>query len=68
MEAHPALEGSHGDESRGKTPMVEVLTAATKMQPSYPIDWHQVDITDLESSGIPAAVGAALAPDPITVR
>lgn len=68
LEAHPALEGSHGEDVRGKTPMVEVLTAATKRAPGYPIDWHQVGIIDLESSGIPAPVGSTQSAAPVTVR
>jgi L,D-transpeptidase ErfK/SrfK len=68
LEAHPALEGPHGEEARGKTPMVEVLTAATKAAPGYPIDWHQVEIIDLESSGIPASVGTTLSAAPMTAR
>lgn len=68
LEAHPPLEGPHGEEARGKTPMVEALTAATKDFPGYAIDWHQVDVTDLESSGIPAAVGMARLVDPVSAR
>jgi L,D-transpeptidase ErfK/SrfK len=67
LEAHPPLEGPHG-ESAGKTPMVEALTAATKAFPTYAIDWHQVDVTDLESSGIPAPVGALRSADPVSAR
>ena len=68
LEAHPALEGSHGEEVRGKTPMVEALTGATKAAPNYPIDWHQVDIIDLESSGIPAPVSIDPSAVPVTAR
>ncbi len=62
LEVHPPLEGSHADEARGKTPMVEALTSATKAVPSYPISWDRVDELDLESTGIPGPVGASASP------
>lgn len=68
LEAHPPLEGPRGEDGRGKTPMVEALTAATKALPNYPIDWHQVDVTDLESSGIPAPVGSVSSSGPMSAR
>jgi len=57
FESHPALEGSHGEDGRGKTPMVEAVTAATRDVPSYPVSWEQVDVMDMESTGIPGPVG-----------
>ncbi|MDB6062450.1 MAG: uncharacterized protein JWM78_2553 [Verrucomicrobiaceae bacterium] len=66
LEVHPPLEGPHGEEARGKTPMVEAITAATKDFPNYAVDWHQVDVTDLESSGIPASVASM--PEPVSTR
>lgn len=59
LEVHPPLEGSHAEAERGKTPMVEALTSATKATPNYPIGWDRVDELDLESTGIPGAVGQA---------
>lgn len=66
LEVHPPLEGPHSEQERGKTPMVEALTNATKAVPNYPISWDRVDELDLESTGIPGAVGAA--PMPVSVR
>jgi L,D-transpeptidase ErfK/SrfK len=66
LEVHPALEGPHAEEERGKTPMVEALTGATKRAPSYPIDWDRVNELDLESTGIPGPVGAMSSP--VSVR
>lgn len=60
LEVHPPLEGPHAEEGRGKTPMVEALTAATKLMPNYQIDWERVDELDLESTGIPGPVGAPM--------
>ena len=57
LEVHPALEGAHSQEERGKTPMVEALLQATKKVPNYAIDWTRVDELDLESTGIPGPVG-----------
>jgi len=57
FESHPALEGSHGEDGRGKTPMVEAVTAATRDLPTYPVSWEQVDVMDMESTGIPGPVG-----------
>ncbi len=62
MEVHPPLEGPHGEKGRGKTPMVEALTSATKNAPAYAINWDRVDELDLESTGIPGAVGQPLTP------
>ena len=62
FEVHPPLEGPHSEAERGKTPMVEALTSATKTVPNYPIGWDRVDELDLESTGIPAPVGGAIAP------
>jgi L,D-transpeptidase ErfK/SrfK len=62
LEAHPPLEGAHGELERGKTPMVEALTSATKAVPNYPIAWDRVDELDLESTGIPGQVGEPMAP------
>ena len=68
LEVHPPLEGPHGDDVRGKTPMVEALTVATKAVPNYPIDWHQADVIDLESSGVPTPVGLERLPDRLSAR
>lgn len=62
LEVHPPLEGPHAEEARGKTPMVEALTSATKVVPNYPISWDRVDELDLESTGIPGPVGEAIPP------
>lgn len=68
LEVHPPLEGPHAEEERGKTPMVEALTSATKAVPSYPINWDRVDELDLESTGIPGPVGASDPATPISAR
>ena len=56
FEAHPPLEGPQGA-AISKTDMVAALTAATKAAPNYTVDWHQVDLADLEANGVPIAVG-----------
>lgn len=62
LEVHPPLEGPHSEEERGKTPMVEALTSATKLVPSYPISWDRVGELDVEATGIPAPVGQPVTP------
>ena len=62
LEVHPQLEGPHGEIERGKTPMVEALTSATKSVPAYPVNWDRADELDLESTGIPGQVGQPVAP------
>ena len=68
LEVHPPLEGPHAEAERGKTPMVEALTSATKAVPNYPINWDRVDELDLESTGIPGPVGAPAAAIPVSAR
>ncbi|MFT3931409.1 MAG: L,D-transpeptidase family protein [Spongiibacteraceae bacterium] len=67
LEVHPQLEGPHGEADRGKTPMVEAITSATKLVPSYPVNWDRVDELDLESTGIPGQVGQPVA-GPVVAR
>lgn len=62
LEVHPPLEGPHAEEARGKTPMVEALTNATKAVPNYVISWDRVDELDMESTGIPGRVGEPILP------
>ncbi len=62
LEVHPPLEGPHSEAERGKTPMVQALTSATKAVPNYSISWDRVDELDLESTGIPGPVGQPLLP------
>jgi L,D-transpeptidase ErfK/SrfK len=68
LEVHPALDGTAVEKLRDKTPMIEALTSATKAVADYPIDWDQVDVLDMERSGLPAAVGPARAPVAVTQR
>ncbi len=62
LEAHPQLEGSHGEAERGKTPLVEALLGATRTMPNYQINWDRADEVDLESTGIPGPVGQPAVP------
>jgi L,D-transpeptidase ErfK/SrfK len=60
LEIHPPLDGASLASQRDKTPMIQALTSATKNKADYPIDWQQVDVVDMERSGLPAAVGPAV--------
>lgn len=68
LEAHAPLDGIPVEKLRDKTPMIEALTSATRTMEGYPIDWNQVDVLDMERSGVPAAVGPVAAPVAITNR
>jgi hypothetical protein len=70
MEAHPSLEGPHGEDGRGKTPMVEALTNATRDAPNYATNWEQVDVVDLEGTGIPTPIGPSryAVSEPVSTR
>ena len=70
METHPSLEGPHGENGRGKTPMVEALTNATRDAPNYATNWEQVDVVDLEGTGIPTPIGPSryAVSEPVSTR
>ncbi len=57
LEIHPPLDGVPPAEIENSTPIVNAIVSATKNQPGYPVDWQQVQVVKLESSGTPALIG-----------
>src|SRR5690606_24518008 len=60
MEIHPPLDGVPQQEIDNPTPIVNAINNAIKSQPGYPVDWQQVQVVKLESSGTPTSIGPAL--------
>lgn len=57
LEAHPFLEGTEPEIIDDKMPLIELILSMLDEHLNYPIDWATVDITRLEASGIPVAIG-----------
>jgi L,D-transpeptidase ErfK/SrfK len=59
VEIHPPLDGVSEEEINNPAPLVDTINAALKAHPNYLIDWQQVQVVKLESSGTPTAIGQA---------
>ena len=61
LEVHPLLDGTPDEAHRDKTPLTNVLVAATRNRPDYPINWEEVQDVDIEARGVPSPVGPTFA-------
>jgi L,D-transpeptidase ErfK/SrfK len=60
LEIHPPLDGVPQAEIDNPAPIADSINNAIKQQPGYPVDWQQVQVVKLESSGTPSSVGPSL--------
>lgn len=60
LEVHPPLEGVSVEELASPKMLSDAITAAARGLADYPVDWQRAQVVQLESSGLPTAIGPAL--------
>ncbi len=57
IEVHAPLEQYSAEQRADRQPLLDVIAAATRDAPDYPVDWLAVEVAVAEASGLPVAVG-----------
>jgi L,D-transpeptidase ErfK/SrfK len=57
LEIHPWLEGTPETQRNDKSALINLVKAALKDYPEYPVDWQAVEVMRIEATGLPAAIG-----------
>ncbi len=61
-EVHPWLEGTPDSVASDRSILPAMIRSAIAQYPDYPVDWHRVDVLQIETTGQPVAIGPQLTP------
>lgn len=64
LEVHPQLEGRTHTTDEDRRLLETAVNGALRMRPGYPINWGEIEVVQIESSGIPLPVGGVPAAQP----
>lgn len=57
VEVHPWIEGTARDKVADRTILLDMVHRAQALYPVYPVDWQAVEMAQIETNGVPIAVG-----------
>lgn len=57
VEVHPWLEGTSPDKVNDRTLLPDLIRHALEPYPDYPVDWQAVEMSQIETNGMPVAIG-----------